>query len=172
MPVSVASSRAVYDALRAADVRLMTALPENWLVHILEQAAQDPAVCYVQVAREEECVGIVAGAYLAGTRAVALMQNHGFLQAVNALVSLAQLYRIPLPLLISDRGYLGERDPWQTEGGKHTRRVLDTLGIVYDELREPARVGGQVRRALALAEAACAPVALLLTRELMWEEEG
>ncbi|MBX5493290.1 MAG: sulfopyruvate decarboxylase [Chloroflexi bacterium] len=170
MPVSVSNSTVVYEALRGAEVRLITALPENWLVYLLERAARDPAVQYVQVAREEECIGIVAGAYLAGTRAVALMQNHGFLQAINALVSLAMLYRIPLPLLISDRGYLGERDPWQTEGGKHTRRVLDALGIVYDELREPARVPGQVRRAVALAEASLAPVALLLTRELMWEE--
>ena len=47
-----------------------------------------------------------------------LMQNHGFLAAINGIVSGAQLYRVPPLMLISDRGTFGERDPWQTEGGR------------------------------------------------------
>jgi sulfopyruvate decarboxylase subunit alpha len=101
-----------------------------------------------------------------------LMQNHGLLQSVNGIVSLAQLYQIPLLLLISDRGHLGEPDPWQTQGGRTTRPVLDALGIVTDELSDPATVQLQVARAMTLAEASSAPVALLLTRDLMWEALG
>ena len=98
------------------------------------------------------------------------MQNHGFLQSVNGVVSLAMLYRIPLLMLVSDRGHLGERDPWQTEGGRYTRPLLEALNIVYDELRDPGQVGRQVVDAAALAESSLAPVALLLTRPLMVEE--
>ena len=72
-------------------------------------------------------------------------------------------------MLISDRGHLGEPDPWQTQGGRTTRPILDALGIVTDELSEPATVQLQVARVMALAEASSAPVALLLTRDLMWE---
>jgi sulfopyruvate decarboxylase subunit alpha len=98
-----------------------------------------------------------------------LMQNHGLLQSVNGIVSLAQLYKIPLLMLVSDRGHLGEADPWQTQGGKTTRPLLDALGIVGDELRDPVTVQLQVSRAMTLAQASLSPVALLLTRELMWE---
>jgi sulfopyruvate decarboxylase subunit alpha len=72
-------------------------------------------------------------------------------------------------MLISDRGHLGEPDPWQTQGGKTTRPILDALGIVTDELSDPATVQLQVARAMTLAQASLAPVALLLTRDLMWE---
>jgi sulfopyruvate decarboxylase subunit alpha len=111
----------------------------------------------------------VAGAQLAGLRGALLMQNHGFLQSINGIVSLAQLYRIPLLMLITDRGYLGEPDPWQTEGGRNTRRLLDALGIVRDELSDPSRVGAQIAAAMTLAESSLSPVALLLTRDLLWE---
>jgi len=132
-------------------------------------AEEDPGMILVRLAKEEEGVGVSAGAHLAGRRSVMLLQNHGFLQSVNGIVSLAQLYHIPLLMLISDRGHLGERDPWQTQGGKATRPVLGALGIVTDELSDPARAQLQIGRAMALAQSSLAPVAVLLTRELMWE---
>ena len=80
------------------------------------------------------------------------------------------LYKIPLLMLISDRGHLGERDPWQTEGGKFTRRILDALTIARDDLRHPDEVAPTVAKAMALSQSSLSPVALLLTRDLMWEE--
>ncbi len=169
MPVSERNSKLVYDALLDAGVEVISALPETWLVHLVRMAEEDPGMILVRLAKEEEGVGVSAGAHLAGRRSVMLMQNHGFLQSVNGIVSLAQLYRIPLLMLISDRGHLGERDPWQTQGGKATRPVLDALGIVTDQLADPARAQVQISRAMALAQSSLAPVAVLLTRELMWE---
>ena len=90
-------------------------------------AEDDPEMMLVRLAKEEEGVGISAGAHLAGTKSAMLMQNHGFLASVNGIVSCAQLYRIPLLMLISHRGEFGERDPWQTEGGGVTEHVLQAL---------------------------------------------
>src|SRR5713226_2812794 len=129
MPVSVNNSKLIYEALKACDVKIISALPETWLVHLIRMAEEDPDMILVRLAKEEEGVGISTGAHLAGVRSALLMQNHGFLQAVNGIVSGALLYKIPLLMLISDRGHLGERDPWQTEGGRFTRRVLDALSI-------------------------------------------
>lgn len=170
MPVSERNSAVVYAALKSAGVRLVSALPETWLVHLIRMAEDDPEMILVRLAKEEEGVGISAGAHFAGVRSALLMQNHGFLQSINGIVSLALLYKIPLLLLISDRGYLGERDPWQTEGGKFTRRVLDSLTIVHDDLVEPEQVHARVAQAMTLAQASLSPVALLLSRDLMWEE--
>ena len=38
MPVSISSSRAVYEALKAGGIRLLSALPETWLVHLIRMA--------------------------------------------------------------------------------------------------------------------------------------
>ncbi|HET9705714.1 MAG TPA: thiamine pyrophosphate-binding protein [Vicinamibacterales bacterium] len=170
MPVSTASSRIVFDALKANGVRLMSALPETWLVHLIRLADDDPDVTLVRLAKEEEGVGISMGAHLAGVKSAMLMQNHGFLASINGVVSGAQLYRIPLLMVISDRGSFGERDPWQTEGGAVTESVLAALRIPTMRLSDPTRVAHQIREAQTLAYSSNRPVALLLTRDLMWED--
>src|SRR5579875_2969296 len=124
MPVSVTNSQLIYDTLKACDVRLISALPETWLVHLIRLADEDPEVTLVRLAKEEEGIGISAGAHLAGVKSALLMQNHGFLASINGIVSLAHLYKIPLLMLISYRGHFGERDPWQIEGGAATEAVL------------------------------------------------
>ncbi len=169
MPVSVAHSKLVFDALKACDVRLISALPETWLVHLIRMAEDDPQTTLLRLAKEEEGVGISAGAHLAGVKSAMLMQNHGFLAAINGIVSLAQLYRVPLLMLMSYRGEFGEPDPWQTEGGLTTVPLLEALRIPYDRLDDPGEVQARIRKAQTLAESALRPVALLLTRDLMWE---
>ncbi len=170
MPVSVANSQIIYDALKAVDVRVMSALPETWLVHVVRMADDDPDTILVRLNKEEEGVGISVGVHFAGQKSAMLMQNHGLLTSVNGIVSVAQLYRIPLLMLVSYRGEMGERDPWQTEGGRVTEPLLQSLGITYRKLSDPATVAKDVQQAQTLAESSLRPVALLLTRDLMWEE--
>jgi sulfopyruvate decarboxylase subunit alpha len=170
VPVSESSSKVVYEALRAAGVGMISALPETWLVHLIRMAEDDPSMILVRLAKEEEGVGVSMGAHFAGMRSAMLMQNHGFFAAVNGIVSGAMLYKMPLLMLISDRGHLGERDPWQTEGGRFTRRVLDSLGIVRDDLLRPEDVEPKIQKAMTLAYSSLSPVAILLSRDLMWEE--
>jgi sulfopyruvate decarboxylase subunit alpha len=133
-------------------------------------ADEDPEMTLVRLAKEEEGVGVSTGAHLAGVKSAMLMQNHGFLAAVNGIVSCGQLYRIPLLMLISQRGSFGERDPWQCEGGGVTEHVLEALRIPFDRLEEPAHVAKRILKAQTLAYASSRPVALLLCRDLMWEE--
>ena len=74
-------------------------------------------------------------------------------------------------MLISYRGSLGERDPWQSQGGNITESVLRALGIPYSFLDSMDTVKKRLRQAQTLAESSLQPVALLLTRDLMWEEQ-
>jgi sulfopyruvate decarboxylase subunit alpha len=170
MPVSLASSKAIFDALKQSDICLLSALPETWLVHLIRMADDDPETTLVRLAKEEEGVGISAGAYFAGVRSAMLMQNHGFLASINGIVSFAHLYKIPLLMLISYRGSFGERDPWQTQGGNVTEALLRAMGIPYSILEGIDTVEKRIRQAHTLAESSLQPVALLLTRDLMWEE--
>ena len=170
MPVSTSSSQLIYDSLKAGGVRVISALPETWLVHLIRMADDNPEMVLVRLAKEEEGVGISMGAHLAGVRSAMLMQNHGFLAAINAIVSGAQLYRIPLLMLISARGSFGERDPWQTEGGLVTSHVLDALRIPHEIIDAPGDVARKIAQAQTLAYSSNRPVALQLGRNLMWED--
>jgi sulfopyruvate decarboxylase subunit alpha len=170
MPVSLTSSTLIHEALKECDVRLVSALPETWLVHLIRLADDDPEMTLVRLAKEEEGVGISAGAHFAGVKSAMLMQNHGFLASINGIVSFAHLYKIPLLMLISYRGSLGERDPWQTQGGNVTEPLLRALGIPYFFLDAAQTAKKRIRQAQTLADSSLQPVALLLTRDLMWEE--
>src|SRR5579863_3896491 len=170
MPVSATNSRLIYDALKACDIKIMSALPETWLVHLIRMAEDDPDMRLVRLAKEEEGIGIDSGAHLAGVNSALLMQNHGFLAAINPIVSLALLYKIPLLMLISFRGHFGEKDPWQTQGGLVTEPILRAMNIPTWHLNQAGEVQRRLKDAQTLALASLQPVAVLLPRELMWED--
>ena len=123
MTVSLTNSKAVYQGIKDAGVYSLSALPETWLVYLLQMADDDPQMSLVEVAKEEEAIGIAAGAHFANVPHILLMQNHGFLAAINGIVSLAQLYHIPLCMLIALRGHWGEPYPWHTRGGIVTEKT-------------------------------------------------
>src|SRR5438445_2272422 len=165
MPVSLANSGVVYDALKKCGIGLVSAVPETWLVHLIRMAEDDPKMILVRLAKEEEGVGISAGAHFGGVHSAMLMQNHGFLASINGIVSFAHLYKIPLLMVISHRGSFGERDPWQTQGGSVTESVLRSLAIPYCFLDSPDTTAKRIQHAYALAASSLQPVALLLTLE-------
>ena len=167
MTVSRDNSLATYKGIKDAGIRFISALPETWLVYLLQLAEDDPDMTLIEVAKEEEAIGIAAGAYFAGQPNALLMQNHGFLASINGIVSLALLYRVPLVMLIAMRGHWGEPYPWHTQGGIHTEPVLRGLGIPFEFARDPAKVGRQIKEAQTFANSSLSPVALLLTRDLM-----
>ncbi len=167
MPVSYENSKAIYQGIRNAGVRSLSALPETWLGLLLQRAEDDPEMSLVQVAKEEEAIGVAAGAYLAGVPHLVLMQNHGFLAAINGIVSLAQLYGVPICMMIALRGHWGEPYPWHTRGGIVTEDVLRALSIPFVYARDPEQVGRQIREAWTFSQSSLSPVALLLTRDLM-----
>ena len=167
MPVSYENSKTIYGGIREAGVRSISALPETWLGLLLQRAEDDPEMSLIQVAKEEEAVGVAAGAYFAAVPHILLMQNHGFLAAINGIVSLAQLYSVPLCMLIALRGHWGEPYSWHTRGGIVTEEVLRALSIPFEYARDPTSVGRQIREAWTFSQSSLSPVALLLTRDLM-----
>jgi len=105
-------------------------LPCNMLTGILQEIGHHP-LQHIQVCREEEGVGIAAGAALAGKRPLLLMQNSGLGNSINALMSLTSFYKLPLFILMSHRGGRGEKIAAQMPMGEAAPRVLETLGIPY-----------------------------------------
>ena len=171
MPVSAANSRLVYDALKACGIRLLSALPETWLVHLIRMAEDDPEMTLVRLAKEEEGVGISAGAHLAGVKSAMLMQNHGFLASVNGIVSL----RAALPHSAADADQLPRRlrrarSVADRGRRRHRGRAATRCASPTSCSTRRSRWRARIRQAQTLAEASLRPVALLLCRDLMWED--
>jgi sulfopyruvate decarboxylase subunit alpha len=170
VPISLDNSHVIHGALKKCGINLVSAMPETWLVPLIRMIEDDREMTLLRLAREEEGVGISAGAHLAGVRSAILLQNHGLLASINGLVSLALLYKIPLLLLVSYRGYFGDKDPWQTQGGIVTEPVLRSLSIPYEVVNEPNQVDRSMRDAITWTGSSLHPMALLFTRKLMWED--
>jgi sulfopyruvate decarboxylase subunit alpha len=149
--------------LKAAGIDLVATLPDSWLSDLIDAIAADPAMTLVRVTREDEAVGICAGAYLGGRKAAVLAQNAGVLLSVNALAGLALHHQIPLLLLVAHRGGAEDNQYYQVYKGRVTVPVLNALGLPHHGVIGPAdyRLIGLARRQ---AELARLPVLLLFDR--------
>jgi sulfopyruvate decarboxylase subunit alpha len=96
------------------------------MINILEV---DTNVYYSSIPREEEGMGVCAGAYLGNKLPCIMMQNTGIGNSVNSIVSLLQLYQMPVIFLISYRGTPGELVSAQGAMAVLTEEILDTLRI-------------------------------------------
>ena len=143
----------------------MATLPDINLAELLGAIEEAQDLVHVPVCREEEGIGICAGAYLVGKKCAAIMQNGGFFNSNNAIVSTLLQYQIPLLLMIYYAGDVGDRTFSTT--GSLTEPVLQALGIRYYVLRETEDASELIRRAQVLTEDSRKPVALLLTKEFL-----
>lgn len=138
--------RRVLDALVQAGADFYVSVPCNTLGGLLgglgQEAllGQDRRVRHVPVTREEEGIGLCAGAALAGRTPVLLMQNSGLGNCLNALLSLTKLYAFPLVILASYRGGPTEQIAAQRPMGQAMRPLLDAAGIAYREIERADQV--------------------------------
>src|SRR5919109_286647 len=153
----------IHSGLKQAGVNFVASLPDINLVLLLRTIAEDEELTHVPLCREEEGIGICAGAYLVGKKCALVMQNGGFFNSNNAIVSTLLQYQIPLLLLIYYAGDIGDRTFSTT--GSLTEPVLQALGIRYYVMRDPDESQELIRRAQVLTEDCKRPVALLLTKE-------
>ncbi len=165
-------SKHVADVLRRNDIRTYATVPDYIVSHVLEHLWTDPACRVVTVTREEEGIGLLAGVWLAGQRGALIMQNSGLGNCTNALASLCVASQIPVVLVISHRGDLGEFNPAQVPMGQATGPILDTLGIRYVKPSSVAELESQGDGLIKLAYTRSLPVAFVLPPELTGGKQG
>lgn len=85
----------------------------------------------MDLAREEDGVGICAGAYLGGKKPVMSIQSSGLGNMLNALMSLSRVYSLPLPILASWRGVCNEAICAQIPFNAPLPNLLDVYEIPY-----------------------------------------
>ncbi|MCK9565178.1 MAG: sulfopyruvate decarboxylase subunit alpha [Methanothrix sp.] len=160
-------SLAVYRGMKRAGINFATSVPCVNLQELLTLVDADPEMIHLPVTREEEGVGICAGAWMGGRQPALLMQNSGLGNSINALASLDMLYGIPLLMIISHRGSKGEPVIGQVPMGRITVPLLDAMQIPHFS-PQPAQAEETVAQAWGHACAGCRPVAVLLDLEFWW----
>jgi sulfopyruvate decarboxylase TPP-binding subunit len=91
------------------------------------------------------------------------MQTSGFATIPNALASLACPYQIPLVMMISERGTLGEFNLGQALVYKTMRPVLNSLAVENVTITRQDELGFILDRSIKQAVATQAPVTFILS---------
>ncbi|MCH7996790.1 MAG: decarboxylase [Chloroflexi bacterium] len=153
----------IVEALKGNQVSLIAFVPDVSIDVVTRLMEDDPFFHVVAATREEEAIGIAAGAYATGRNAAVFMQSSGFGNCINAIASLCIPCRIPIPLFINLRGELGEFNIAQVPMGRATRPILDVLGLPYYTLTLDENLDKVVAGALKLCYSSREPLALCLT---------
>ncbi len=153
----------VRDTLKQSEVKLVTYVPDNVLNPLLKAIHADDYFNAFVCTREEEAVGIVAGAWMGGMRGVVMMQTSGFATLPNVLASLAVPYQIPVLMVVSERGTLGEFNIGQAMVARTMRPALDAMGIEHHTLTRLDEVGFIVERTIRQAVTTQQPACLILS---------
>ncbi|MDB5797408.1 MAG: hypothetical protein JWP36_1310 [Paucimonas sp.] len=153
----------VVRVLKENQVKLVAYVPDNVLSPLIKALHADPYFTVVCPAREEEAVGIVTGAYMGGTRGIVLMQTSGFATLPNVLASLAVPYQIPLVMMISERGTIGDHQLGQAIVCRTMRPVLQTLGIEHFAIERLDDVEFVTDQMIRQAFSTQAPAAIILS---------
>lgn len=153
----------VVRVLKSNKVRLVAYVPDKVLAPLITRLAADDFFTVVSPAREEEAVGIVAGAYMGGMRGIVLMQTSGFATLANVLASLTVPCQIPLLMMVSERGTIGDHQLGQAIVCRTMRPILNTLNIEHFSIERPEDVEFVTDRMIRQAYATQAAAAMLLS---------
>ena len=162
-------SQQIIYKLKQGGVNFFLSVPCKLLANMITILEQDKDIYYTSIPREEEGMGICAGAYLGNKLPCLMMQNTGIGNSVNAIVALLQLYQIPVVFLISYRGTPGE--PVGAQGGmaKVTEEILQLLHIPIlkcSEEKDLEKINTFTQHAKVIES----PVAILCDFNLMKED--
>jgi len=94
----------------------------------------------VALNKEEDGIGICAGAYLAGGKPAIVMQSSGLGNSMNALMSLTRTYELPLPIITSWRGVYKEKIPAQIPFNKNLPKMLKAFDIPYTIIDDNSKI--------------------------------
>jgi len=130
----------ITEDLVAAKIGFVTTVPCKQLAGVIDEIDRHPDIFHIPSNKEDEGMGLCAGAWMGGKRPAIIMQNTAIGVTINTLATLIQYYRMPLPMIISYRGELREPVACQVEMAVHTKALLDQLHIQTYHFHKPGDV--------------------------------
>jgi sulfopyruvate decarboxylase subunit alpha len=165
-----AALREAVDGLKEAGIDFVSGLPDGWQRNLHEAIDADPAFRYVPVCNEGVGFSVCAGAWLGGRKTALIMENSGLRVAAEYIARISLGCGVPVLLLLSYRGDLGDTEHWAIPHAIVAEPLLDALRIPYQVVRQREHLRAAIKRAQRLAEAQLQPVALLISGDCIWED--
>lgn len=160
-----ARAQTILQGVKKAGINLIASLPDINCLDLIDALEADGEIIHVPLCREEEGIGICAGARLVGKKPAILMQNAGLLNSCNGIVTTGIQLELPILLIIYYAGDIGDRGFARV--GTATIPVLDALGVRHYLLRSAEEIDWTFKNAWILAEDSSRPVAVLLTKDVL-----
>lgn len=151
-------------SMQGLGVNFFTGVPDSILGGIIAELMIRGV--YVPAVREDEAIGIAAGAYMAGRVPAVLMQNSGLGTCLNTLTSLNLIYRQPCLLMVSWRGHDRGDAPEHRVMGEAMLQLLDTVRIPHRILTEKTAIE-DVRWVMDTSTKMQIPVVLILAKGIV-----
>lgn len=137
---------------------ITSGVPCSILENLLKGIGLAKEITYLNAVREDASLGIASGAYLAGKRSAIFIQNSGIGNIINPLTSFNLIYKIPVLMFITWRGYKGNDAPEHIIMGRKTLSLLKELNIPVKILKNV----NQIDKAVKIMEKKKIPVALII----------
>ena len=122
----------IVDDFVANEISFVTTVPCKQLAGVIQEVEERDSIFHIPSNKEDEGMGLCAGAFMGGKRPAIIMQNTAIGVTINTLATLTQFYRMPLPMIISYRGELREPVACQVEMAVHTKALLAQMNIPTD----------------------------------------
>lgn len=158
---------AVLRGLKLAGVTVATYLPDSLLKELYPALDADPDIRTIPVTNEGEGAAIAGGVFLSGRRAVLVMENSGLRAATEHLARLGLGAGIPVVMIMSYRGEMGENNWWAIPHGITMEPLLQALRIPYTVVRDVDRLETAIVRAYSTAYASYHHTAIVLGGDLV-----
>jgi sulfopyruvate decarboxylase subunit alpha len=131
---------AVIAGLKKAGVSVACYLPDSLLKPLYPALDADPDIRTVRVTNEGEGAAICGGVFLSGKRAALVMENSGLRASIEPLARMGLGAGIPVVMLMSYRGDLGENNWWAVPHGMTMEPLLGAMRIPFRVVREETEI--------------------------------
>src|SRR3984885_9106867 len=158
---------AVIRGLKKAGVSVVCYLPDSLFKELYPALDADPDIRTIRVTNEGEGAAICGGVFLSGKKAALVMENSGLRASVEPVARLGLGAGIPVVMLMSYRGELGENNWWAIPHGITMEPVLDALRIPYQVVREEDKIERAISDAYAWSYASYYHSAVALAGEVV-----
>jgi sulfopyruvate decarboxylase subunit alpha len=143
-------------------VTVATYLPDSLLKELYPALDADPDIRTIPVTNEGEGAAIAGGVFLSGARAVLVMENSGLRAATEHLARLGLGAGIPVVMIMSYRGEMGENNWWAVPHGITMEPLLQALRTPYTIVHDVDEIEQAVVNAYETAYASYYHTAVVL----------
>jgi sulfopyruvate decarboxylase alpha subunit len=156
----------LFEILKNEGITIFSYVPDAGHKVLIDRALLDDTIAAIPLTSEQEGIGIAAGAYLGGSKAVLLMQSSGVGNCINQL-SLIKHGQFPFLTIISMRGEFGEGNPWQYAMGEAVIPSLESIGVKCLKIYNQDDVSKTIQSSLTMTFKAERSIAVLLSQKLL-----